>query len=320
MADPLLSLGRWLIHTHLRRTVDRTGFRARAVLLEGGIRAAYLEREGDEENPGPPLLVLPGMTTSARYMAMRVAYLADTFLKRRIVIMELPHHGANASRAPNLEENPLHQADVMRYTLRFATAIGLKAPFDVLGYSFGGGLGALIHLQHPEKLRKVVLVAPFLPQISTPEFLQTLALGQWRAIHGWESYDEMLGFFHNWLGMNRWNKPPKMLLRGMHDIRREMYAPGHFSRVFESIRTSMESDTVPELPQRPTDKDLTAPVLILAGEWDRCCDVDKMPLLTEALGAQLCTLHRLPAGHNFTPRMGRSLFDISRETTEAFLR
>ncbi len=99
-----------------------------------------------------------------------------------------------------------------------------------------------------------------------------------------------------------------------------MYAPGHFSRLFESIRASMNGDAVPPLPQRTADTQPSAQVLILAGERDRCCDVNKMPQLVEALGQHLCTLHRLPAGHNFADRVGKSLFDISRETTEAFLR
>ncbi len=303
----------------LRLTVDRAGFRSRAVLLDGGERAAYLERPGDEENPGPPILVLPGMSTSARYMALRISYLAHTFIKRRIVIMELPHHGLNASRAPDFTKNAIHQAEVAQYTLRFADAIGLNPPFDTLGYSYGGGLGALIQLQQPERVRKLVLIAPFLPSLSTPDFLHMLAEGKWREIHGWESYQEMVGFFASWLGMNRRNKPPAFLLRAIHARRAEQYTPGHFSRLFESIRSSMDAETVAPLPKKPAGEPVPE-VLILAGERDRCCDVHKMNPLAEALGADKSCVHVLSAGHSFADRVGKSVFDISRDTVESFLR
>ena len=319
MPDPLLHFGRWLIQTRLRYTAGRAGFKPHAVLLDGGIRAAYLERPGDEENPGPPLLVLPGMSTSAHYMALRIAYLAHTFIKRRIVIMELPHHGLNASGAHDFTKNAVHQAQVAQYTLRFADAIGLDTPFDTLGYSYGGGLGALIQLQDPEKLRKLVLIAPFLPSLSTLDFLQMLAEGRWREIHGWESYEEMVGFFNNWLGMNRRNKPPAFFLRAYHSMRAERYAPGHFSQLFESIRSSMDAESVAPLPKREAGAS-TCDVLILAGDQDRCCDVNKMHPLAEALGADKSCVHLLSGGHSFTDRVGKSLFDISRDTVESFLR
>jgi pimeloyl-ACP methyl ester carboxylesterase len=319
LPDPLLHFGRWLIQMRLRLTVNRAGFQSRAVLLDGGVRAAYLERAGDVENPGTPLLVLPGMSTSAQYMAMRTAYLARTFIKRRIVIMELPHHGLNASGTSDFTKHGVQHAEVAQYTLRFADAIGLNTPFDTLGYSYGGGLGALIQHQQPERVRKLILIAPFLLSLSTQDFLQMLAEGRWREIHGWESYEEMVGFFSNWLGMNRRNKPPAFFLRAFHSMRAERYAPSHFSRLFESIRSSMDADTVAPLPKRAAGGP-PPEVLILAGERDRCCDVNKMHPLAEALGADKSSVHVLSAGHSFADRVGKSVFDISRDTVESFLR
>ena len=100
---------------------------------------------------GEPLVLLHGGSGSWTHWIRNVEALAAT--GRRVLVPDLPGFGDSA-RPPGGQD-----ADAVAPAL----ADGLQrmvgaAPVDVVGFSFGGLVGALLAAAHPERVRRLVLV------------------------------------------------------------------------------------------------------------------------------------------------------------------
>jgi pimeloyl-ACP methyl ester carboxylesterase len=99
---------------------------------------------------GEPLLLLHGglMSTDSFGPAM------PTFLKaRQVILVDLQGHGRTT-----LGTRPIRCEDIADDLDRLLGQLGL-AQVDVLGYSFGGAVALRLAVQHPERVRRLVLAS-----------------------------------------------------------------------------------------------------------------------------------------------------------------
>ncbi len=107
----------------------------------------YCVREPTPPGDGPPLVLLHGFTqTRASFEE-----LASRWASRRLVLVDLPGHGASAAVAVDLGQ----AADLVAEVLH---ELG-ESPADVLGYSLGGRLALHLALLHPGEVRALVAVS-----------------------------------------------------------------------------------------------------------------------------------------------------------------
>jgi pimeloyl-ACP methyl ester carboxylesterase len=105
-----------------------------------------------EEGEGDPLVLVHGAGTSSAIWRRTMPRLAGG---RRVVAPDLPGYGGSpaAGRGFALEE----------VTDRLAVGLadaGVRAPYDLVGHSMGGAIAILLAARHPERVRRLVLVAP----------------------------------------------------------------------------------------------------------------------------------------------------------------
>ncbi len=111
----------------------------------GGIRYYY-----EIHGKGEPLLLLHGGLGSAGMFAPILPILAE---KRKVIGVDLHGHGRT-----ELGSRPIELDAMGRDMATILDALGLKQA-DVMGYSMGGGVGFQLALQHPEKVRRLVLAS-----------------------------------------------------------------------------------------------------------------------------------------------------------------
>ena len=105
-----------------------------------------------EEGAGEPLVLVHGAGTSSAIWHRVMPRLAA---ERRVVAPDLPGYGGSPAAGPGfaLEE----VADGLAAGLDEA---GVPAPYDLVGHSMGGAIAILAAARHPERVRRLVLVAP----------------------------------------------------------------------------------------------------------------------------------------------------------------
>jgi pimeloyl-ACP methyl ester carboxylesterase len=99
---------------------------------------------------GEPLLILHGGLGSTGMFDPILPRLAEG---RQVIAVDLHGHG----RTP-LGDRPIHMPDIADDLAELLTALDLET-VDVLGYSFGGGVGLRLAIQHPERVRRLVVVS-----------------------------------------------------------------------------------------------------------------------------------------------------------------
>jgi pimeloyl-ACP methyl ester carboxylesterase len=105
-----------------------------------------------DEGHGEPLVLVHGAGTSSAVWRRATPLLAP---RHRVVAPDLPGYGGSpaAGRGFALEE----------VTDRLAVGLeeaGVAAPYDLVGHSMGGAISILLAARHPERVRRLVLVAP----------------------------------------------------------------------------------------------------------------------------------------------------------------
>ncbi|MCU1454137.1 MAG: alpha/beta fold hydrolase [Acidimicrobiales bacterium] len=98
---------------------------------------------------GPPLLLLMGLGGNLDMWQPLSAALKG----RRLIMFDMP--GSGGSSGPRLPPTMAHNAWLVNRVLR---RLGLDE-VDVLGYSWGGMLAQQVALQHPARVRKLVLAS-----------------------------------------------------------------------------------------------------------------------------------------------------------------
>jgi len=106
----------------------------------------YYEIHGE----GEPLLLLHGGLLSIDFFGPVLSLLAEN---RRVIAVDLQGHG----RTP-LGDRPINLTDIGDDMAVLLDQLGYRQ-VDALGYSFGGGVAFRLAVQHPELVRRLVLVS-----------------------------------------------------------------------------------------------------------------------------------------------------------------
>jgi pimeloyl-ACP methyl ester carboxylesterase len=119
---------------------------------------------------GEPLLLLHGGLGSIDMFGPVLPLLAGT---RQVIAVDLHGHGRTA-----LGERKINLVDIGNDLAVVLDGLG-QQQVDVFGYSFGGGAGLRLAVQHPQKVRRLVVAsAPFAQNGFFPEMLpQQAAVG-----------------------------------------------------------------------------------------------------------------------------------------------
>lgn len=118
----------------------RTGY-AKA----NGIRYYY-----EITGKGEPLLLLHGGLGSTGMFAPLLPQLAD---HRQVIAIDLQGHGRT-----ELGSRKISLVDISNDVATVLDELGIPQ-VDVLGYSFGGGVGFRLAVQHPQKVRRLAIVS-----------------------------------------------------------------------------------------------------------------------------------------------------------------
>jgi aminoacrylate hydrolase len=129
----------------------------------------------EESGQGEPLLLVPGLSGQGAFWSPQVADLSRDF---RVVIHD--HRGAGQSTHSRITYSVEQMADDV---LKLMDALRIETAHFV-GHSTGGAIGQVIALEHPRRLRSLVLSAtwagpdPYFRRVfeSRKEVLQTLGL------------------------------------------------------------------------------------------------------------------------------------------------
>jgi pimeloyl-ACP methyl ester carboxylesterase len=118
-------------------------------------RSGYVQANGvryyyEIHGQGEPLLLLHGGLGSIGMFEPVLPALAG---RRQVIAVDLHGHGRTA-----LGERPISHVDIGDDMAVLLRELGYRQ-VDVLGYSFGGGVGFRLAVQHPELVRRLALVS-----------------------------------------------------------------------------------------------------------------------------------------------------------------
>jgi pimeloyl-ACP methyl ester carboxylesterase len=136
--------------------------------LPSGVRSGYVAVNGLKyyyqiQGEGEPLLLLHGGLGQIEMFGPVIPILAKS---RQVIGVDLHGHGRTA-----LGDRKINLIDMANDLAAIVTQLGYKQ-VDVLGYSMGGGVGLRLAVQHPEKVRRLVVAsAPYAKSGFYPEML-----------------------------------------------------------------------------------------------------------------------------------------------------
>jgi pimeloyl-ACP methyl ester carboxylesterase len=106
-----------------------------------------------EVGSGDPLVLVHGAGTSCAIWRRAMPLLARD--GRHVVTPDVPGYGGSPPAGPGFALEQVAE----RLASGLQTA-GVAAPYDLVGHSMGGGIAILLAAHHPERVRRLVLVAP----------------------------------------------------------------------------------------------------------------------------------------------------------------
>ena len=232
----------------------------RAAYLATGVRAesvqvqehswGYLEA-GDAA--APPVVLLHGFGTSREAMLGLMPWLAAS---HRVLAPDLPGFGAHPFHAGHAHDADFYADEV----LRFADALGLGR-FDVVGTSMGGALAVHLAAEHPDRVRRVVLLAPagVQPPVRNA-FMQAIDRGENPLdIAGEADFDRVVSLVFE-------RPPPVPWQFRSHMAAQALRRRPDTLRIVEAIRPFLLAGAQADLPR------VRAPVLVVWGDRDRVTD------------------------------------------------
>lgn len=106
----------------------------------------------DQAGTGETLVLVHGIATDRRIWDLVTGELS---LTHRVVTIDVPGFGRSAPVGDDFDLDRVAERIV-----RGLAAQGVRAPFDLVGHSLGGGLAIVMAAAHPRLVRRLVLVAP----------------------------------------------------------------------------------------------------------------------------------------------------------------
>jgi len=143
---------------------------------KGYVPVNGLEMYYEIHGSGEPLILLHGGAGATEMFGQLIPLLSET---RQVVAADLQAHGrtADIDRPLSFERMADDVAALVRH-LRFENA-------DVMGYSLGGGVALRMAIQHPELVRKLVLVSTTFKRDGWyPEVLAAMAQSSAKSAEG----------------------------------------------------------------------------------------------------------------------------------------
>ncbi len=124
---------------------------------------------------GPVVVLVHGFSMARYVFDLNVPALTGAGYR----VLTYDHYGRGSSDRPDLTYN----ADLFdRELVSLLDALGVQAPVNLLGYSMGGGIATVFASRHPERVRKLALMAPvgFMPEPSGSNALLLVpVVGDW---------------------------------------------------------------------------------------------------------------------------------------------
>ena len=217
----------------------------------GAPRTGYTEANGvnyyyEIHGQGEPLLLLHGGLGSIGMFGPVLPALAEG---RQVIAVDLHGHGRTG-----LGDRPIRIPDIADDMAEVLRQLGYEQ-VDVLGYSFGGGVGFRLAVQHPDRVRRLAIVSAGYAQNGFyPEMLPMQAqvgagmAEQMKATPMYESYaavapepedfprlldrmGELMRTPYDWSEDVKTLKMPVMLVYGDSD----MYRPEHIVKFYQLL-------------------------------------------------------------------------------------
>ena len=251
----------------------------------------YLKKEGI----GLPIVIFPGGSMEATMLCV----FSEVFNKekRPLYIIEHPGHGRNKSPSIKILKKEVlggyHWAlSYSEHAQKVLSKLGLKK-FDLIGYSLGGGVAAFLMAKNPQMVKRAVLIAPAgVSMVYTKRLLSIIKKGLFKETYAWETVEEFDGLL-SFLGMDP-TKIPQFIKKGIVQYRLNHYGKDYWSTYFNSYKS---------LDIKYPDRVLTGlvkgksmpPTLVIGLEKDQIVDINKLPVFSKLLGAQLTKV--LGSGH-----------------------
>lgn len=245
-----------------------------------GIRLHYV-REG----AGSPLVLLPGLASSTMCSWARVMpHLTDGL---QVLALDLPGQGDSDKPARSYDMDYAVEA-----TVGFMDAIGLEST-DVMGTSAGGLVALHTALRHPDRVRRLVLVAPagLGPEVNWGLRLASLPLIERVSTVSWR-----------WLIRRSlyWNfvNPACITPELVEEYCRVRTLPGAQAALRSAMRNAMNLRGLrPSLVVRDRLAELKCPTMVLWGDQDQV-----LPIAHASVARDLipdCRVHILEnTGHD----------------------
>ena len=246
---------------------------------------------------GPPLVLLNG--TASPMSEWDPALLGALAVQRRVIVFDYPGLGQSGPAPDSWTFD--HAADWINDWLR---VIEPAAPVDVLGWSMGGFIAQRLAVQHPERIRRLVLAA------TNPGGDATVLGPRW--VQDADSSGSLAGYLST-------NYPPSGRAAGKRFLTRleSAVSSGRYPDVEVPARTrrAMVRAEDPWLRSGTNLAELgtvTLPTLVITGRTDVITPVANSRVLARAIpGARLVL--RAGAGHSFLfQRPRRAAAEISR--------
>ena len=246
---------------------------------------------------GPPLVLLNG--TASPMSEWDPALLGALAVQRRVIVFDYPGLGQSGPAPDSWTFD--HAADWINDWLR---VIEPAAPVDVLGWSMGGFIAQRLAVQHPERIRRLVLAA------TNPGGDATVLGPRWA--QDADSSGSLAGYLST-------NYPPSGRAAGKRFLTRleSALSSGRYPDVEVPAKTRRAMVRA-EDPWLRSDTNLaelgtvTLPTLVITGRTDVITPVANSRVLARAIpGARLVL--RAGAGHSFLfQRPRRAAAEISR--------
>lgn len=315
----LPALGTFLVKLDLSSRLKKAEFEQKSFVLPNGRGAWYLERVDSGHTEDKPLVIFPGLSVSMHLMGAQLADLLKHIPNRRVIVIELPYHGRRVSMKSDFRDPGLALDAVTESIAMVVDNLGGLDSFDLMGYSLGGVLATNFALKHPDRVGKVVLLAPYyFNEATTEQYNAVFETKRWRSLAAWQGRDELESWFYNWLGLDKNDALPGFIFSGLAGLRAEQYPNDYWVGFYNRLHDDCQSSRSFLADNNDAIGALSSEVLLIAASDDAICDAEKLTKLSSVFNPEKTDIITVDAGHFFAPN-DRTLFEVSADETGAFL-